>query len=97
MPGRVWVIAPDRQSLEARWNALVREPDATKKETLFHPHLVNGSPGDKHTNKELKSGLYGHEFRANPVATDTGNCIAPRAIRLLVVRSAVDHPGWPCH
>ena len=77
MPGRVWVIAPDRQSLEARWNALVREPDATKKETLFHPHLVNGKPGDKHTNKELKSGLYGHEFRANPVATDTGNCIAP--------------------
>ena len=77
MPGRVWVIAPDKQSLEARWNALVREQDASKKEELFHPHLVNGKPGDKHTNKPLKGGLYGHEFRTNSVATDTGQCIAP--------------------
>ena len=77
MPGRVWVIAPDRKSLEARWDALLREPDAAKKEELFHPHLVNGKPGDKHVNKPLKNGLYGHEFRANPVATDTGQCIAP--------------------
>ncbi len=77
MPGRVWVIAPDRQSLEARWNALVQEPSASKKETLFHPHLRNGKPGDKHVNKPLKSGLYGHAFRVNSVATDTGQCIAP--------------------
>ncbi len=77
MPGRVWVIAPDKQSLEARWDTLVREPNATKKETLFHPHLRNGEPGDKHVNKPLKSGLYGHEFRTNSAATDTGQCIAP--------------------
>ncbi|MDE0207004.1 MAG: N-6 DNA methylase [Candidatus Tectomicrobia bacterium] len=77
MPGRVWVIAPDRQSLEARWDALVGERDVVKKEALFHPHLLNGKPGDKHLNKELKSGLHGHEFRANAVATETGNCIAP--------------------
>jgi hypothetical protein len=77
MPGRVWVVAPDRQSLEARWEGLVREQDAAKKEALFHPHLRNGKPGDKNANKQLKSGLYGHEFRANAVATDTGNCIAP--------------------
>ena len=77
MPGRVWVIAPDRQSLESRWDALVREPGAAKKEALFHPHLRNGKPGDKHVNKPLKSGLYGHEFRAHPVAADMGKCIAP--------------------
>ncbi len=77
MPGRVWVIAPDKQSLEARWDALLQEPDASKKEELFHPHLVNGKPGDKHVNKPLKSGLYGHEFRSNSVATDTGKCIVP--------------------
>ena len=77
MPGRVWVIAPDKQSLEARWNVLVREPSATKKETLFHPHLVNGEPGDKHVNKPLKIGLYGHELRVKSVATDMGQCIAP--------------------
>ena len=77
LPHRMWVIAPDRQSLEARWDALVREPNAAKKETLFHPTLRNGKPSDKHVNKPLKSGLYGHEFRAHPVATDTGNCITP--------------------
>ena len=31
MPGRVWVIAPDRQSLEARWDALVRERRAPRR------------------------------------------------------------------
>ena len=77
MPHRMWVIAPDRQSLEARWDALVREPNAARKETLFHATFRNGKPSDKHVHKELKSGLYGHEFRANAVATDTGNCIAP--------------------
>ena len=78
MPGRVWVIAPDKQSLEARWDALVREQDAPKKEELFHPHLKkDGTLGDKHVKKPLKSGLYGHEPRANSVATDTGQCIAP--------------------
>ena len=77
MPGRVWVIAPDKQSLEARWNALMREKDASKKEELFHPHLKkDGTLGDKHLNKPLKSGLYGHEPRLNSVATDTGQCIA---------------------
>ena len=77
MPHRMWVIAPDRQSLEARWNALIREPSASKKEMLFHPTFRNGKPSDKHVNKELKSGLYGHEFRANAVAADAGQCIAP--------------------
>ena len=77
LPHRMWVIAPDRQTLEARWDALVRERDAAKKETLFHATFRNGKPSDKHVNKPLKSGLYGHEFRANPAATDTGPCIAP--------------------
>ena len=77
LPHRMWVIAPDRQSLEARWDALVREPSGSKKEALFHPTFRNGKPSDKHVNKPLKSGLYGHEFRAQPVATDKGKCIAP--------------------
>ena len=56
MPGRTWVIAPDRTSLERRWKVLQSETDPTKKETLFHPHLLNGEPGDKHTNKRLRRG-----------------------------------------
>ena len=77
MPGRTWVIAPDRASLERRWEALQAESDPTKKEELFHPHLVEGRPGDKHLNKILRKGLYGHEFRAGSVASDRGAVIRP--------------------
>ena len=77
MPGRTWVIAPDRASLERRWLELRAAPDAEKKKTLFHPHLRGGKPGDKHLNKPLREGLYGHEFRPGPVASDTGRVIRP--------------------
>ena len=77
MPGRTWVIAPDRVSLERRWKALQSEVDPAKKEALFHPHLVSGKPGDKHVNKSLQHGLYGQEFRPGPVASDTEGTIRP--------------------
>ena len=73
MPGRTWLIAPDRVSLERRWDALQSEVDAEKKEALFHPHLQ----GDKHVHKSLRQGLYGHEFRPGPVASDMGAVIRP--------------------
>ena len=73
MPGRTWVIAPDRASLERRWEKLQSETDAEKKETLFHPHLQ----GDRHVNKSLQRGLSGHEFRPSPVASDAGAIIRP--------------------
>ena len=77
MPGRTWVIAPDRVSLERRWEALQAETDAGKKAALFHPHLRRGKPGDKHVNKSLRQGLYGHELRSGPVAADTGAIVRP--------------------
>ena len=77
MPGRTWVIAPDRGSLERRWKALQSEADAGKKQALFHPHLRGGKPGDKHVHKALRQGLHGHEFRSGPVASDTGAIIRP--------------------
>ena len=73
MPGRTWVIAPDRVSLERRWEALRSEPDSGKKEALFHPHIQ----GDKHIHKRLRRGLHGHEFRSTPVASDTGAILRP--------------------
>ena len=73
MPGRTWVIAPDGESLAARWDTLVREADAAKRETLFHPH----KNGDRTSTKTSKSGLAGHEFRSMSVANDTGSVIAP--------------------
>ncbi|WP_246647340.1 type ISP restriction/modification enzyme [Rhizobium laguerreae] len=77
MPGRTWVIAPDRQSLAERWQALTSEKDAGRKELLFHPHLRGGKPGDKHVRKELKHGLRGHEERLSPVVSDSGPIVPP--------------------
>ena len=77
MPGRTWVIAPDRKSLERRWDVLRFERDAQRKQTLFHPHLRGGRPGDKHIHKLQSNGLYGHEFRGGRVASDNEAVIRP--------------------
>lgn len=55
MPGRTWVIAPDAKTLEKRWQRLVDEKDSEKAETLFHPHLRKGKPGDRHFGKSAKA------------------------------------------
>jgi hypothetical protein len=77
MPGRTWVIAPDRQSLAARWARLVAEKDAKRKEALFHPHMRNGDLGDKYSTKIVHAGLPGHERRTMSVAADKGDVIPP--------------------
>ena len=76
MPGRTWIIAPDAESLERRWETLVAAPN-DQKETLFHPHLRNGKPGDKHSKKIVTKALYGYESRAESVADDEGACLPP--------------------
>lgn len=76
MSGRTWITAPDSDSLRKRWQALVDAP-AAKKEALFHPHLRNGKPGDKHVNKVVKTALVKGGKREISVAKDTGPCIAP--------------------
>jgi hypothetical protein len=50
MPGRTWIIAPDVETLNARWTRLIEENDLTKKEMLFHPH----EGGDKTVQKLRK-------------------------------------------
>lgn len=77
MPGRTWVIAPDKASLEARWNALIGKKDAARKAMLFHPHLRDDKPGDKHAAKVVKEGLAGRPHRTLPVAADKGAVIPP--------------------
>ncbi len=77
MPGRTWVIAPDKQSLADRWRRLVSETDPKRKEVLFHPHIRNGDLGDKHSGKVVTGGLTGHKHRVLAVAKDTGQVIAP--------------------
>ncbi len=77
MPGRTWVIAPDAATLRERWSLLVREKSADRKETLFHPHLRGGKPGDKHLRKTIAKSLTGYPARLSAVINDTGPCIDP--------------------
>jgi Type ISP C-terminal specificity domain/N-6 DNA Methylase len=77
MPGRTWVIAPDSQTLRERWARLTQEKNAERREVLFHPHLVGGRPGDRHSNRVVESGLPGHGNRPVPVANDNGPCETP--------------------
>ena len=73
MPGRTWIIAPDRDTLDRRWKKLQSESDAQKKEELFYPH----PQGDKHIHKQLRNRIHGHEFRQYSVASDKGAVISP--------------------
>ncbi len=73
MPGRTWIIAPDVESLNARWNRLTAEKDAKVKELLFHPH----EGGDKTVSKKAKDGLAGHEYRMEAVGDDKKSVISP--------------------
>ena len=73
MSGRTWIVAPDVETLNARWNCLINEKDLEKKEELFHPH----EGGDKTISKPAKAGLPGHEFRAEAVKNDDKPVIAP--------------------
>jgi Type ISP C-terminal specificity domain/N-6 DNA Methylase len=76
MPGRTWIIAPDAESLLRRWQKLIDAP-AGQKEALFHPHLRNGQPGDKHSRRVVAKGLPGYESRPTPVADERGPCSPP--------------------
>ncbi len=76
MPGRTWVIAPDAESLRQRWKVLIDAP-SDQKEALFHPHLVKGQPGDRHSKRVVPGGLPGHEARSIAVADDNAVCIPP--------------------
>jgi hypothetical protein len=77
MPGRTWIIAPDTESLKARWSRLISERNTEKKELLFHPHLRNAEPGDKHIRKEISGGLTGHEERLEKIIDDKKPVIEP--------------------
>ena len=72
MPGRTWIIAPDVESLESRWQKLISAP-AEGKETLFHPHLG----GDRHSKKIVETPLAGYTARPKSVADDKGACVPP--------------------
>ncbi|MBI4367643.1 MAG: N-6 DNA methylase [Deltaproteobacteria bacterium] len=68
---RTWVIAPDAQSLEKRWDALRIEGDTEKKDQLFHPDR------DRYLSKVVKIDLGLHHVRPITVAQDQGLVVTP--------------------
>jgi hypothetical protein len=76
MPGRTWIIAPDADSLQRRWQKLITAPEA-EKETLFHPHLLKEGLGDRHTKRVVSIALAGFEPRSLPIADEHGACSPP--------------------
>lgn len=76
MPGRTWVIAPDKDSLVRRWDKLIKAPDG-KKDALFHPHLNKKGPGDRHVGKIVAKGLGTLPGRPKPIADENGECSPP--------------------
>ena len=76
MPGRTWVIAPDAESLERRWEKLVHAP-IEDKEVLFHPHLRGGKVGDKHSKKVVVNALAGYQPYLQSVADEKNKCLQP--------------------
>lgn len=76
MPGRTWVIAPDAESLERRWDVLV-SASANDKEGMFHPHLRNGKMGDKHSQKLVPTPLAGFPPNVRAVANEFGASLKP--------------------
>ncbi len=76
MPGRTWIIAPDAESLQRRWQRLVRaKPE--QKEELFVPHLNRGELGDRHIGREVQKGLPGFPDNPTTIAKERGECLPP--------------------
>ena len=75
-PKRTWVIAPDPESLVARWQELVNAP-VEKKETLFHPTLRNGKPADRQIRSVIKDALPGYLPNRTPLIDEKGPCPKP--------------------
>lgn len=66
---RTWIIAPDTASLERRWEALKREPDAARKAQLFH------EDDTRSVGSVVKVGLGSNPTRPVSVAMDKGNVV----------------------
>lgn len=75
-PKRVWVIAPDAESLERRWKKLTQAP-TEKKEELFHATLRDGKPADRHIRSIIRIPLPGYRLRSVPIVDERGPCPTP--------------------
>ncbi len=68
---RTWPIAPDKSSLELRWNALIKEHDLKRKADLFK------ETDDRTLTKKFDEGVAGNECRTTSVLEDEAPVIQP--------------------
>ena len=76
MPGRTWIIAPDRDSLEKRWNQL-KAVAHDEMDEWFMPHMAGAELGDRHSAKILNDSLDGFPVRLTSLAEDKEPMIPP--------------------
>jgi hypothetical protein len=74
---RTWVIAPDTQSLEARWKRLQNEPNPVQKERLFHPDPGEGKGRARYLSKTVTDDLGAYPTRQFSVENDKGSVVTP--------------------
>jgi hypothetical protein len=74
---RTWVIAPDVQSLERRWDTLLQEKDNAKKEKLFHPDPGEGKARARYVGKIVTDDLGIYPTRQFSIENDTGPIASP--------------------
>ncbi|HCA85842.1 MAG TPA: DNA methyltransferase, partial [Streptomyces sp.] len=72
--GRSWVLAPDAESLKARWDRLVRAGDRAEREALFRPSRARGL-------LVALPQLPGQDSATRPLAEESGPC--PEPVRVL--------------
>ncbi|HJT77053.1 MAG TPA: type ISP restriction/modification enzyme, partial [Gemmataceae bacterium] len=75
-PKRVWVIAPDAESLIRRWQHLIEAP-VEQKEALFHATLRGGKPADRHIRSVVRESLLDFEPQTTPIINERGACLPP--------------------
>lgn len=78
MPGRTWVISPDKESLLKRWDRL-KSAAPDQMDELFTPHVRNGRLGDRFSAKRITDGLHEFPIRLTSVQEDQEPCIPPIA------------------
>ncbi|MBX9792464.1 MAG: N-6 DNA methylase, partial [Pirellulales bacterium] len=73
---RVWVFAPDADSLTRRWKKLMQAP-IEQKEELFHATLRGGKPADRHIRSIIRIPLPGFRLSSKPLIDERGPCPTP--------------------
>jgi Type ISP C-terminal specificity domain/N-6 DNA Methylase len=71
MPGRTWVVAPDKPALKQRWEALIKAKPAAK------PGLLTEHPTDRRVDTVLSDGLPGFPVTTTSIGEETGSCPGP--------------------